>query len=58
MNATPNGKPQLTPAQQYLNDLWDEHIRDEFSDKDAISTIDTMVPDAYVNHVPVLTGGV
>ncbi len=58
MSATPNGKPQLTPAQQYLNDLWDEHIRDEFSDKDAISTIDTMVPDAYVNHIPVLTGGV
>jgi len=58
MSATPNGKHQLTPAQQYLNDLWDEHIRDEFSDKDAISTIDTMVPDAYVNHIPVLTGGV
>jgi len=58
MSKAPNGKPQLSPAQQYLNDLWDEHIRDEFSDKDAISTIDTMVPDAYVNHVPVLTGGV
>ena len=58
MSATPNGKPRLTPAQKYLNDLWDEHIRDEFSDKDAISTIDTMVPDAYVNHIPVLTGGV
>jgi len=58
MSATANGKPRLTPAQQYLNDLWDEHIRDEFSDKDAISTIDTMVPDAYVNHIPVLTGGV
>jgi len=50
MSATANGKPRLTPAQQYLNDLWDEHIRDEFSDKDAISTIDTMVPDAYVNQ--------
>ena len=58
MSASANGKHQLTPAQKYLNDLWDEHIRDEFSDKDAISTIDTMVPDAYVNHIPVLTGGV
>jgi carboxymethylenebutenolidase len=58
MSETSNGKPQLSPAQQYLNDLWDEHIRDEFSDKDATATIDTMVPDAYVNHIPVLTGGV
>ena len=58
MSGTPNSKAQLTPAQQYLNDLWDEHIRDEFSDKDASATIDTMVPDAYVNHIPVMTGGV
>ncbi|HWZ98629.1 MAG TPA: ester cyclase [Candidatus Dormibacteraeota bacterium] len=55
---TPNNKLQLTAHQQYLNDLWDEHIRDEFLDKDASATIDTMVPDAYVNHIPVLTGGV
>jgi carboxymethylenebutenolidase len=58
MSETPNSKTQLTPAQQYLNDLWDEHIRDEFADKDASATVDTMVPDAYVNHIPVLTGGV
>jgi len=58
LSETSNGKPQLTAEQQYLNDLWDEHIRDEFSDKDATATIDTMVPDAYVNHIPVLTGGV
>ena len=25
----------LTPAQQSLNDLWDEHVRDEFATKDA-----------------------
>ena len=58
MSETPIGKSSLTSAQQYLNDLWDEHIRDEFSDKDATATVDTMVPDAYVNHIPVLTGGV
>jgi carboxymethylenebutenolidase len=58
MSKTPIGNSQLTPAQQYLNDLWNEHIRDEFSDKDATATIETMVPDAYVNHIPVLTGGV
>jgi carboxymethylenebutenolidase len=48
----------LTPAQQLLNDVWDEHVRDEFATKDAAAALETMVPDAYVNHVPVLTGGV
>ena len=37
--------------------LWDEHISHEFSTRDVSSTIATMVEDAYVNHVPVLTGG-
>lgn len=49
---------QLTPEQQSLNDLWEEHIRDEFATRDTTATLDTMVPDAYVNHVPVMTGGV
>jgi carboxymethylenebutenolidase len=49
---------KLTPAQQALSDLWDEHVRDEFVTKDPAGTIDTMVPDGYVNHIPVLTGGV
>jgi carboxymethylenebutenolidase len=47
----------LPPAQRHLNDLWDEHIRDEFTTHDTEATLDTMVPDAYVNHIPVLTGG-
>jgi carboxymethylenebutenolidase len=37
--------------------LWDEHIGHEFSTRDVSSTIATMVEDAYVNHVPVMTGG-
>jgi carboxymethylenebutenolidase len=36
---------------------WDEHIIYEFSTRDVSSTIATMVEDAYVNHVPVMTGG-
>jgi carboxymethylenebutenolidase len=36
---------------------WDEHIGYEFSTRDVSSTIATMVADAYVNHVPVMTGG-
>jgi carboxymethylenebutenolidase len=50
--------PGLTPEQQFLNDLWEEHIRDEFTTRDTTATLDTMVHDAYVNHVPVLTGGI
>jgi carboxymethylenebutenolidase len=48
----------LTPAQQALSDLWDEHVRDEFALRDANAAADTMTADAHVNHVPVLTGGV
>ena len=54
---TTSEKPQLSPSQQALSDLWEEHIRHEFSTKHTDNTIETMVPDAYVNHVPVLTGG-
>ena len=36
---------------------WDDHISYEFSTRDVSSTIATMVEDAYVNHVPVMTGG-
>ncbi len=48
----------LSPEQKAMSDLWDEHVRDEFAIKDANAALDTMVPDAYVNHVPVMTGGV
>jgi carboxymethylenebutenolidase len=40
-----------------LIDLWEEHTAHEFSTRDTEATLDTMVDDAYVNHVPVLTGG-
>src|SRR6516164_8519512 len=58
MNETHSTTPALAPAQQLLSDLWDEHVRDEFVTRDTGATLDTMVPDAYVNHIPVLTGGV
>jgi carboxymethylenebutenolidase len=48
----------LTPAQQRLSELWDEHVRHEFSTRNTEDTLATMVEDAYVNHIPVLTGGV
>ena len=47
----------LTPQQQRLSELWEEHVRYEFSTRNTEDTIATMVEDAYVNHIPVLTGG-
>lgn len=47
----------LTPAQERLKELWEEHVRYEFSTRNADDTLATMVEDAYVNHIPVLTGG-
>ncbi|HKP10591.1 MAG TPA: dienelactone hydrolase family protein [Blastocatellia bacterium] len=41
-----------------FSDLWDEHVKHEFATKHTEDTLATMVEDAYVNHVPVLTGGV
>jgi carboxymethylenebutenolidase len=58
------GKPKqtgvnksLTSAQQRLSRLWEEHVQYEFSTRNTEDTLATMVEDAYVNHIPVLTGG-
>jgi len=48
---------KLTPAQEALSKLWEEHVRYEFSTRSTDDTLATMVDDAYVNHIPVLTGG-
>jgi carboxymethylenebutenolidase len=47
-----------TMSPQALSDLWDEHVKYEFATRNTEDTLRTMVADAYVNHVPVLTGGV
>jgi carboxymethylenebutenolidase len=44
-------------TQADLARLWEEHTNHEFSTRDTESTLVTMAEDAYVNHVPVLTGG-
>jgi carboxymethylenebutenolidase len=54
VQATPN----LTPAQEALQALWDEHLRHEFVTHSTEDALATMVEDAYVNHIPVMTGGV
>src|SRR5438876_80477 len=45
----------LSPQQ--LEHLWAEHLKGEFESKDVEATLATMVDDAYVNHMPVNTGG-
>src|SRR5207253_4111300 len=45
----------LSPQQ--LEQLWAEHLKGEFETKDVEATLETMVEDAYVNHMPVNTGG-
>ena len=45
----------LSPQQLEL--LWAKHLKGEFETKDVEATLATMVEDAFVNHMPVGTGG-
>ena len=38
--------------------VFDDHVAAEFVDMDLEATMATMTDDPYVNHVPVMTGGV
>ena len=48
----------VASAQQTLSERWDEHVKYEFATRNTEHTLETMVVDSYVNHVPVMTGGV
>jgi carboxymethylenebutenolidase len=48
----------LAGAHQTLSSRWDDHVKYEFATRNTDDTLETMVADAYVNHVPVMTGGV
>src|SRR5262249_43572522 len=48
----------LMVKQHSLEAIWAEHIEHEFSTRSTEDTLATMVDDAYVNHIPTLTGGV
>lgn len=47
----------MSEREDGLARLWEEHLRHEFDTRDTEETLATMVEDAYVNHVPVMTGG-
>jgi carboxymethylenebutenolidase len=51
------GEAVKTLSSQRLEQLWAEHLKGEFETKDVEATLATMVEDAYVNHMPVNTGG-
>ena len=53
-----NAESNMMPAQETLSKLWEQHVQYEFSTRNTEDTLATMVEDAYVNHIPVLTGGV
>ena len=48
----------LTPRQQAMVETWERHMVAEFQEKSVTATMATMDSDPFVNHVPVMTGGV
>jgi carboxymethylenebutenolidase len=46
-----------TSEERRLIELWERHMRYEFTERDAAATVSTMSEENYVNHVPVMTGG-
>lgn len=59
MPENPSMSASLTPEQQRMVDVWEEHTRCEFAQKSVDNTIATMIDkDAYINNVPTMMGGV
>src|SRR5438876_5028120 len=58
MNDEFQSEANSAAREEFLRNLWEEHMRHEFATRDTQETLATMVDDAYVNHIPVLTGGV
>jgi carboxymethylenebutenolidase len=50
--------PNYTPEQQAMVEMWERHTAAEFNEKNIQATMATMTSDPFVNHVPVMTGGV
>jgi carboxymethylenebutenolidase len=50
-------EPAFTAAEQKLDDVWNEHLRAEFSAHSPDETIVTMSANPLINQVPVMIGG-
>jgi carboxymethylenebutenolidase len=48
---------ELNDQQRAMVEIWEKHLRYEFETHDENATVGTMIDDAYVNHVPTMTGG-
>ncbi len=48
----------LTPEQRAMAEMWDRHTAAEFEHRSIDKTMATMSDAPFVNHVPVMTGGV
>jgi carboxymethylenebutenolidase len=53
----PSGS-NISASEEFLVQLWEEHVKQEFVTHDTEATVATMLEHAYVNHIPVMTGGV
>ena len=47
----------LSPGQQKLKEVWEEHMRCEFATKSVDDTMAIMGEGGHINHVPTMTGG-
>jgi carboxymethylenebutenolidase len=50
-------EPAFTDSEQKLDDVWNEHLRAEFSTHSPDETIVTMSANPLINQVPVMIGG-
>ena len=48
----------LNKQQQAMVEMWERHMAAEFKTKSIDARMGTMTSDPFVNHVPVMTGGV
>jgi carboxymethylenebutenolidase len=53
-----SSEDHLTPQQQAMVEVWERHMRAEFVERSADAALATMSAMPYLNHVPVMTGGV
>lgn len=49
---------ELDSRQRAMVEMWERHMAAEFQTKSTDATMATMTSDPFVNHVPVMTGGI
>lgn len=57
-SAEGQGHQSLTPSQQAMVQVWEEHVKAEFEGHDVEATLATMTEDPYNITIPMRVGGV